>query len=208
MDEKNKSENQTKPRWGLIGAVTAAIGASICCLGPLVLVGLGFSGAWIGSLGAFERYRPLFLLTTFGFLAFAFYKVYFKHKKKCCETDSHCANPKADKINKIALWGVTIFVTGMLIAPNVIGAFASQPKTTQQPLTTRQVVLNVEGMTCAACPVTVGKSLKRVNGVQEANVTLTPPEAVVVYDPSKVKAEQLIEATGNVGYPSSIKEGR
>jgi len=49
MDEKNKSEKQTKPQWGLIGAISAAIGASICCLGPLVLVGLGFSGAWIGS---------------------------------------------------------------------------------------------------------------------------------------------------------------
>jgi mercuric ion transport protein len=37
----------------------AAILASTCCLGPLVLVALGFSGAWIGNLTVLEpcRYR-------------------------------------------------------------------------------------------------------------------------------------------------------
>jgi len=206
MDEKNQSKSQTKPQWGLIGAISAAIAASICCLGPLILVGLGFSGAWIGNLSGFERYRSLFMLITFGFLVFAFYKVYAKPKADCCETDSYCANPKADKINKIALWSVTVLVIGMLISPNVIGAFASKSATTQ-PVTTKRVVLNIEGMTCAACSVTVSKSLKRVDGVQEANVTLTPPEAVVTFDPAKVKVEQLIEATKNVGYPTSVKGG-
>ncbi|MBI5149920.1 MAG: cation transporter [Candidatus Omnitrophica bacterium] len=201
---------QIKPnnnlKWGFMGAISAAIAASVCCLGPLILVGLGFSGAWIGGLSAFERYRPLSMLITFGFLAFAFYKVYSKPKADCCETDSYCANPKADKINKIALWSVMVLVIGMLVSPNVIGAFASK-STLTQPATTKQVVLNVEGMTCAACSVTVSKSLKRVDGVQEANVTLIPPEAVVTFDPVKVKVEQLVEATKNVGYPSSVRGG-
>ncbi len=39
----------------------AAITASTCCLGPLVLVALGFSGAWIGNLTVLEPYRPLFI---------------------------------------------------------------------------------------------------------------------------------------------------
>lgn len=206
MDEKNPPKSQTKPQWGLMGAISAAIAASVCCLGPLILVGLGFSGAWIGSLSAFDRYRSLFMLITFGFLAFAFYKVYSKPKADCCETDSYCANPKADKIHKIAFWSVTVIVVGMLISPNVIGALAPKSATTQ-PLTTKQVVLNVKGMTCAACSVTVSKSLKRVDGVQEANVTLTPPEAVVTFDPAKVKVEQLVEAAQNVGYPTSVKGG-
>jgi len=194
------------PKWGLMGAISATIAASVCCLGSLILVGLGFSGAWIGGLSAFERYRPLFMFITFGFLAFAFYKVYSKPKADCCEIDSYCANPKADKINKIALWSVTILVIGMIVSPNVIGAFASK-STPTQPVTTKQVVLNVEGMTCAACSITVSKSLKRVDGVQEANVTLTPPEAVVIYDPARVTVEQLTEATKNVGYSSSVKGG-
>ncbi len=39
----------------------AAIVASTCCLGPLVLVALGLSGAWIGNLTLLEPYRPFFI---------------------------------------------------------------------------------------------------------------------------------------------------
>ena len=36
-------------RGALAAGGLAAILASTCCLGPLVLVALGFSGAWIGT---------------------------------------------------------------------------------------------------------------------------------------------------------------
>jgi MerT mercuric transport protein len=45
----------------LIAGILSAIGASICCVGPLVLLALGVSGAWIGSLTALEPYRPIFI---------------------------------------------------------------------------------------------------------------------------------------------------
>jgi mercuric ion transport protein len=54
------TESQTG-RGALVGGGLAAILASACCLGPLVLVTLGFSGAWIGNLTALEPYRPLFI---------------------------------------------------------------------------------------------------------------------------------------------------
>ena len=94
---------------------------------------------------------------------------------------------------------------GMFIFPNVIGALASKPQITTQTAQTNQITLLVKGMTCAACPVTVTKSLKKLDGVQEANATFDPPEATVIYDPNKVSIKQLVEATTNAGYPSSIK---
>lgn len=45
-------------RGALFAGGLAAILASTCCLGPLVLVALGFSGAWIGNLTVLEPYRP------------------------------------------------------------------------------------------------------------------------------------------------------
>lgn len=48
-------------RGALFAGGLAAILASTCCLGPLVLVALGFSGAWIGNLTVLEPYRPLFI---------------------------------------------------------------------------------------------------------------------------------------------------
>jgi len=198
--------NKTKPQWGLIAAITAAVAASVCCIGPLLLVGLGISGAWISNLSAFEPYRPIFIILTFLFLGFAFYKVYRKPKIENCEPGSYCANPKKDKINKAVLWSITVLILGMLIFPNVAGSLASKSQTTAQTTQTNRITLEVKGMTCAACPVTVTKSLEKLDGVQRANATLSPPEAIVVYDPNKVSIKQLVEATTNAGFPSSMKE--
>ena len=54
----------------------AAILASTCCLGPLVLLMLGVSGAWIGNLTAFEPYRPLFVVAAVVALFFAYRRIF------------------------------------------------------------------------------------------------------------------------------------
>ena len=36
----------------LAAGIIAAIGASVCCVGPLLLLALGIGGAWIGNLAA------------------------------------------------------------------------------------------------------------------------------------------------------------
>ena len=69
----------------------------------------------------------------------------------------------------------------------------------------QNVVLEVEGMTCVSCNITVSKALTNLDGVQEAEVTFEPPQAVVTYDPARVSIEQMVEATTNVGYPSKRK---
>jgi mercuric ion transport protein len=45
----------------LAGGIVAGVTASACCVGPLVLLLLGFGGAWIGNLTALEPYRPVFI---------------------------------------------------------------------------------------------------------------------------------------------------
>ena len=53
----------------------AAILASTCCLGPLVLVDLGFSSAWIGNFTALEPYRPIFISAALVALLFAWRRI-------------------------------------------------------------------------------------------------------------------------------------
>ena len=43
------------------GGVLGAIGASSCCLLPLVFAFTGVSGAWIGSLTKLAPYQPIFI---------------------------------------------------------------------------------------------------------------------------------------------------
>lgn len=189
---------------GLLAAVGAAIAASICCLGPLVLVSLGATGAWIGSLSAFEPYRPLFMVVTVGFLSFAFFRVY-RTQPQACEPGSTCAKPTAKRVTKVSLWLVTILVIGLFASPYVIGQLAAGTEKTF-PVTTKTATLAVDGMTCDSCPATVKRSLTRLDGVLGARVSFDPPRAVVEFDPVKVTSKELAEATAAVGYPSHVVE--
>lgn len=189
------------PKWGLVGAVAAAVGASVCCLGPLLLLALGVSGAWIGNLTAMERYRPYWMVATLVFLGLAFFMVYRRSREVACTPGSTCATDGGRR-NKILLWIVTVLVLGLLALPYLISyVYAGGPEETA-PM--RSVTLSVRNMTCSACAVTAKKSLTRVEGVTDAKVTLSPPQAVVTYDPVKVRMERLVEATTKAGFPSTI----
>jgi mercuric ion transport protein len=63
-------------RLALLSAGLAAILASTCCVGPLVLLLLGFSGAWIGNLTLLEPLRPWFVGAAVVFLAFAWRRIW------------------------------------------------------------------------------------------------------------------------------------
>ena len=67
---------------------------------------------------------------------------------------------------------------------------------------TRTVVLEISGMTCSLCPVTVRKALARQPGVLEAKVELATKRAEVRYDPARISPEKLAEAVTEAGFPS------
>jgi len=96
-------------RLAVTGSVIGAVLASSCCIVPLLLVTLGVSGAWIGSLSALEPYKPWFAAVTMLFLGIGFWQVYWKPKQDC-EEGSYCASPKSDRVVKIALWSATLLV--------------------------------------------------------------------------------------------------
>lgn len=62
---------QLTGKGSLIAGVLAAIGASVCCVGPVVLLALASAGTWVGSLTAMEPYRPIFIGLTLLFLGLA-----------------------------------------------------------------------------------------------------------------------------------------
>lgn len=194
------SEENTR-NWGLAAALGAAVAASACCTIPLALVALGFGGAWIGTLTALEPFRPLFIALAVGALAYAGYHEWRLTRRPDCACETSLSTPL-----RRALLGVGVVAVAALIASPSLIAAADEVRDERAPLITEQVVLEVEGMTCASCNVTVRRALTNLDGVQDADVTFEPPQAVVTYDPSKVSHETLTRATTNVGYASRVKE--
>jgi len=100
-------------RFAAIAGVVGAVLASSCCVVPLVLVTLGVSGAWIGTLSALDPYKNYFALVTLVFLGAGFWQVYFR-KNVACEDGSYCANPLSGRVTKTALWIATALVLSAL----------------------------------------------------------------------------------------------
>jgi periplasmic mercuric ion binding protein len=66
----------------------------------------------------------------------------------------------------------------------------------------KTVTLNVSGMTCAACPITVKKALEKVGGVSKVEVRFEKKQVLVTFDDAKTNTDALVRATTNAGYPS------
>jgi len=99
----------------MIAAVIAAIGASLCCVGPLVLLALGIGGTWISSLAALEPYRPIFIGITLVFLFLAFRKLYLVPRQ--CAPEDACAVPSTLRNQRIIFWIVTVLLIALLTFP-------------------------------------------------------------------------------------------
>lgn len=81
---------QLTGKGSLIAGALAAIGASVCCVGPLVLPALGIGGTWLGGLTATAPYRPVFIGFTLLFLGLAFRTLYLA--PPVCEPGTPCAD--------------------------------------------------------------------------------------------------------------------
>jgi mercuric ion transport protein len=92
-------------RAALATGFVSAILASTCCLGPLVLISLGFSGAWIGYLTALECYRPIFIGAALVALFGAGRRIWAK--TPACEPGQICAVPSVRRGYKL-LFGVVV----------------------------------------------------------------------------------------------------
>lgn len=104
-------------------------------------------------------------------------------------------------MKKIKIIFLLVFLT---TTPQV---YAVQLETqSKQQNSLQEVMLDVQNMTCAMCPITIKKALKNVTGVQQVNVDFDSKTAAVSFDPQKTNIDALIKATTNVGYPSSVHQ--
>lgn len=108
----------------LAGGVLAAVVASVCCLGPLVLVTVGISGAWISNLSALEPYRPVFIGVALVFMGLAYRQIFMKARQpEDCAPGTLCALPATNRAYKVMFWGVSVLVLLALVFPYLLPLF-------------------------------------------------------------------------------------
>lgn len=70
----------------------------------------------------------------------------------------------------------------------------------------KTIEIDIEGMTCPLCTMTIKKNLKKQPGVQKAKVRLNTHTATVTYETEQIEAAHLLKAIEEAGYKGKIKE--
>ena len=73
------------------------------------------------------------------------------------------------------------------------------------PMSTKEVVLDIEGMTCASCVLKVERALDDVDGVDAAAVNLATRTATVHGTVADI--DPLLRAVHGVGYVAHVHDG-
>lgn len=66
--------------------------------------------------------------------------------------------------------------------------------------TARSIILPVDGMTCAACSRAVEQAIGRLDGVEQASVSIATNRAAVSFNPAKVRIADIKLAIAKAGY--------
>ncbi|MER2552445.1 MAG: mercuric ion transporter MerT [Thauera sp.] len=117
----NPPRTRNDGRGALLASGVAAILASTCCLGPLVLITLGFSGAWIGNLTVLEPYRPVFIGVALVALLLAWRRIW--RPTVVCQAGEVCAVPQVKRMYKLLFGIVVVLVLIALIFPFIAPRF-------------------------------------------------------------------------------------
>ena len=190
-------------------SVVSAVLASLCCIGPLVAVGLGL-GAF-GAAALFESLRPYLLVATAALLGTAFYLTYRKQPQQTCEGEA-CAVGPQEKSRKILLWVVTAAVAAFAAFPYYSSFFWGQmPAAASTALAatgkSATAEFHVEGMTCAGCAATLENALEKTPGVATVAISLEAKRARVSYDPSQLSTERLLTVIKENGLTGTLRTG-
>lgn len=110
-------KTNTALAWGAL----ASVGASACCVGPLLLLSLGIGGAWIGNLTALEPYRPILIVLVLVFLGLAFRKLYLVPQD--CNSDATCLADRTRHTQRVIFWITAPLLLALVVAPWLIPLF-------------------------------------------------------------------------------------
>ena len=88
----------------------------------------------------------------------------------------------------------------------IIAMFLCAAATVSGAAETQKVTLDVKGMHCGTCPLTVKVILKKQQGVDDVKMDAEKHTALVSFDPKVMTPEKLAQAVTEAGYPASPRK--
>jgi copper chaperone CopZ len=197
-------------RWPMIGAIGAAVAASLCCILPVGAAVLGVAG--FAASEFFSAWRPYLLTLTVALLGLGFYLAY-RASTTTCKPNNVCDRPAFVQSSRAALWVVAVLVVIFAAFPYYSGAlvraFSHKPRVPlPAEIPTAHAVLTIQGMDCSACAALIEKNLAGIQGVRNAKVSFERKVAAIDYDPRVVTSDTFVNAIEKGGYKATINQSQ
>lgn len=185
----------------VITSLLTAIGASLCCITPVLALLAGSSGV-AATFSWLEPFRPWLIGFTVLVLSFAWYQ---KLKTRTVEEiDCTCEDDKKPPFmqTKKFLGVVTVFAAVMLAFPYYADAFYPETKVVKSENTQLESTykIDITGMTCARCEQHVKLEIGKLPGITALEVSYDNGNAVVTFDGSKTNIDEVKAAVDKTGY--------
>ncbi len=172
--------------------ILSALTASVCCLGPVVLILLGLGGLGIGV--AIGRYHWYFMAAGILLLAVG-WASFFREKASC---DKEACKMEGKEITRGVLAAASIVVL-FFIGMNVY-TYASEKSISLTSLEGASAQIPVSGMTCFSCEIAVESAVKKLDGIHEVKASAKNALVLVSYDASKTSLEEIRDVINRTGY--------
>ena len=187
----------------VLTGVAAAIGASLCCITPVLAVLAGSTGM-ASSFSWMEPFRPYLIGLTILVLTYAWWdKLKPKKEDIECACEPEVGGQVSFWYSKIFLALITAFSVVMLSFPYWGDALIKSERT-QTVVTNKsdlfKKTIQIKGMTCASCEATVEKVAMDIDGVVSAKASTKNKNAVIEFDKSKTDMHSIMKAIATTGY--------
>ncbi|MFQ6616744.1 MAG: mercuric transporter MerT family protein [Fidelibacterota bacterium] len=182
----------------LVTSAVAGLAASLCCIGPaLVVVG----GATSLSMFSFlEPIRPYTSIAAVGLLAVAHVQVYRRKKEAACCDIHEEETMKREKIQRRTVWGITPVVLALILFPYTGSYLYAGGDKEKGDETLARAEWTVEGMTCQWCARGLEAGLNRVEGISKCTVDYESKAMVCTFDEKVVSSDAIPSVVKKMGY--------
>lgn len=181
-------------------SLLSALGASLCCLTPVLALVSGLSGA-APSLAWMEPARPYLIGLSVVLLGFAWYQKLSARKEDCCTVSRK--QPFVQSTTFLAI--VTALAAVVMAAPMYARSFYKMPELAVSSASVKTPALkNIEfvvtGMGCADCEPAVEAEVAKLRGVRFVKASCKKKNTVVCFDSTQTSVQVITKAINSTGY--------
>ena len=99
-----------------------------------------------------------------------------------------------------------LLILATLLVFGLTATISAQSKTKSDETKVETKTYSIKGMTCQGCVSSVESKLGRIYGLQKYEVDLEKGEAVVEFDPEKVKSDDIEKEFEGTSFKVTVKE--